>query len=103
MLCNGADESVGHLFFAYPISKGIWDGIREWLGMKKTMGSATTVLKAYRNVYRGNSRLAKMRCTALAACVYHVWNARNRALLENEAPNIEDIHKKIKIMRTWLH
>lgn len=68
-LCNGEDEYVLHLFFRCPVSKRIWDGIRQWLGMRKIMGSPNAVLKAFRTVYRGNSTLARMRCMSICACV----------------------------------
>lgn len=92
------DESVNHLVFNCSVSKNIWNGIRKWLGMRKLMGIVAAVLEAFRHVYRGTSNLAKLRCSALAACIYHIWNARNRSLFEQESPIIEDIIKKIKII-----
>lgn len=77
-------------------SNEVWNTIRNWLGMRKIMGSFTAVLKAYRTTFRGNSILAKMRCAALASCIYHIWNARNRAIFENEKMNTEDIFWKTK-------
>lgn len=65
--------------------------------MKKIMHSKGAVLKAFRSVYLGNTMLAKMRCAALAACIYHIWIASNRLLFENEKPCIQGILKTIKI------
>lgn len=48
VLCKEETESVDHIFFRCKISKSIWQGVRDWLQMKKCMGSSTTVLKAFR-------------------------------------------------------
>lgn len=64
---------------------------------EKIMGSSTAVLRAFR-VYWGTSMLSKMRIAALAACIYQIWNARNRALFENEALRAKDIFKNTKLI-----
>lgn len=66
--------------------------------MSKIIGSSNDVLKAFRTSYRGNSTLAKMRCAALAACIYHIWNARNMTLFDNEKMNAANILRKIKLI-----
>ncbi|XP_073279533.1 uncharacterized protein [Primulina huaijiensis] len=43
-LCKAVSESGAHLFFSCWISKNIWDEVRNWLDMKKKMGSAAAVL-----------------------------------------------------------
>lgn len=72
--------------------------MREWLGLKKLMGSAHSLLSAFRGVYRGNSRIAKKRITAVAAAIYHIWNMRNRKLFETVTVEPEAILRKIQIM-----
>lgn len=96
VLWKEKNETFQHLFYECKATKQIWKSIRLWLGMDKNMGSATAILKAYRTTYRGNSTLAKMRYAALAACVYHVWTARNKAIFENECFNMKNICYKIK-------
>ncbi|XP_075494897.1 uncharacterized protein LOC142532499 [Primulina tabacum] len=97
VLCNGAEESVHHLYFICPIARSIWNGIRDWLGLRKIMDSPTTVLNAFQGVYRGNSTLNMMRCAVLSATVYHVWNIKNGVMFDNAKPNVEEIIKAIKI------
>ncbi|XP_073049677.1 uncharacterized protein [Primulina eburnea] len=97
VLCHEADESVAHLFFKCRFSKSIWDRVRCWIDMKKMMSSTTSILRAFRTVYRGNSVLSRMRLTALATTVYLVWNVRNKVLFENEKVEIDDVFMKIKI------
>lgn len=53
---------------------------------------------ALRGTYRGNSYIAKVRATAVAACVYHIWNARNRAIFEGENASIDVVSRKVKIV-----
>ncbi|XP_073061666.1 uncharacterized protein [Primulina eburnea] len=98
ILCDGNIESVDHLFFRCAFSIAVWTDIKNWLGMSKIMGSTTAVLRAYRNHYGGKSMLARLRASALAATVYHIWNARNRRMFDDEKPRIEDIVKTIKIL-----
>ncbi|XP_073056870.1 uncharacterized protein [Primulina eburnea] len=96
-LCKVTDESVAHLFFRCEISKRLWDKVLDWLDMKKTMASSTSVLCAFRNFYKGNSMLARMRITALSATVYQVWNLRNRVMFDDEKMDIDVIFMKMKI------
>lgn len=97
-LYGGEEENMAHLFFKCEISRGIWLNIRNWLQMDKLMGSPNMVIRAFRGAYRGNSNLAKARTSAVAASIYHIWNARNRAIFEGEKANIEVIPRKIKIV-----
>lgn len=76
-----------HLFFQCKVVIELWNTIREWLGMKKVMGSMGAMLRAFRGIYRGANLSTKMRVVALAACVSQIWNMRNRALFENENPD----------------
>ncbi|XP_075474412.1 uncharacterized protein LOC142505350 [Primulina tabacum] len=97
VLCAEVDETITHIFFQCKVSKLIWDNVRNWLCMDKTMASPTSILRAFRGIYKGNSLLAKMRVTALAATVYHVWNLRNRIMFDNERIDFDAIGFKIKI------
>lgn len=98
VLCSNENESLGHLFFKCPVSMLIWNEICAWLGMEKLMSQSSTLLRVFRGVYRGNSYLAKARCNATAACVYFIWNARNRAVFEGKEASAEDIVRRIKIV-----
>lgn len=98
VLCNRAIESVEHLFFQCKVATELWNIVREWLGMKKIMGSMGAVLRAFIGAYRGSSLSAKRRVVAFAAGVYHIWNFRNRALFEDEVPDITGTAMKTKIL-----
>ncbi|XP_075499775.1 uncharacterized protein LOC142538314 [Primulina tabacum] len=97
VLCELKDEAVDHLFFDCSVTNTIWKSVRHWLDMKKIMGSPTAILRAFRRQYRGTSMLTRMRITALAATVYHVWNMRNRVMFDQEKFCCQDIVMKIKI------
>lgn len=48
----------------------LWNRIKNWLGLRKNMGSAhTLLLLAFRGVYRGSSILAKMKSATVVATV----------------------------------
>ncbi|XP_075479298.1 uncharacterized protein LOC142520182 [Primulina tabacum] len=98
VLCKGEFETMVHLFFSVPFSSKKWDAIRDWLDTKKLIGSATTILHAFRGFYHGKSMLNKLRLLACAATIYQIWNARNRAIFENETTCVEETIKKIKIL-----
>lgn len=92
MLCKRDEESSHHLFFSFSISIRMHSRLacyEEEHGHKHLNP---------KSLYRGSSNVAKMRCTSLAACVYHIWMARNRALFEGENTRIEDIIRKIQIL-----
>lgn len=72
VFCNDMNETFNHLFFEFPTTNDEWKTTRKWLGMRNIMSTSRAVLKAYKSSYRGNSILEKMRCAALAACIYHV-------------------------------
>lgn len=97
LLCHAPVESTQHLFFECSISIQLRNRVRDLLEMKKNMRSLRTVLHAYRNVYRGNTQLAKLRVMALAAMVHQVWNLHNRALFEDEAPDNDTALRPIQI------
>lgn len=61
------------------------------------MLNASSILRAFRGIYRGNSYIAKA-CNATAACVYAIWTTRNRAIFEGEVPVAKDIVRKIQIV-----
>lgn len=96
-LCYVHMESTAHLFFECPIALAVWNNIRDWLGMKKNMRSVSSTLTAFRGIYRGNTRLARLRIMGLAATVYQIWNLRNRSIFENEDPDIDATTRKIQI------
>lgn len=98
VLCSCVDESASHLFFKCTVSSQIWNKFREWLGIHKLMGGASAVLRAFRGVYRGGSMVAKQRVNALAAKVYLIWNARNRAIFDGESASLEAIVRRIQIL-----
>ncbi|XP_075489619.1 uncharacterized protein LOC142528452 [Primulina tabacum] len=77
LLCKEVGESNEHLFFKCRITKLIWNEIRHWLGMKKIMGRLRPSSKLFTETYRGNSTANRMRATALATTIYHVWNMCN--------------------------
>ncbi|XP_073050881.1 uncharacterized protein [Primulina eburnea] len=97
VLCNQFVESFDHLFFQCPLTKYVWNRVREWLGLRKTMGSATALLAAFRSTYRGSSRVEKMRIAAIAATIYFIRDMRNRKLFDDDMVPCDRVVRKIQI------
>ncbi|XP_073307023.1 uncharacterized protein [Primulina huaijiensis] len=97
VLCNSHLESINHLFFECSFSAAIWIEVREWLGMRKIMGSPAAILRAFRTCYRGNSMLSRMRITALASTIYCIWNARNKKMFDDDTQQTDDLVRRVKI------
>ncbi|KAL3628266.1 hypothetical protein CASFOL_027312 [Castilleja foliolosa] len=96
VLCNRVDESATHLFFSCPFSMRVWECIRDWLGISRSMTTLASALKWIKKEARGTSTLSKAKRIALASTVYHIWNARNRMCFEDEVPNLVGYCVKIK-------
>ena len=95
-LCGIEEESVHHLFFACPFSKSVWEGMREWCGMRSRMTTLLATVKHMKREARGTTWLSRRRRLALSCTVYYIWITRNRLLFEHLYPNIQDIVYRIK-------
>lgn len=45
--------------------------------------------------------VAKQRVNSLAATVYLIWNAKNRAIFDGELASMDDIVRRIQIVVLW--
>ncbi|XP_073121801.1 uncharacterized protein [Henckelia pumila] len=97
-LCKTGEESNAHLFFDCGVLGFLWNRVRDWLGMRKRMTSRHSILQAFRGIYRGSSMMARMRVVALAACIYQVWTARNRASFEDIDPVMDEMFSRVPIL-----
>lgn len=79
-MCGVVDESVGHIFFQCQVSLDIWSSIKTWLGLAHVMSSLPRALKWLQHQAKGFSWLSQVKRKALATTVYHIWEARNRAV-----------------------
>ncbi|KAK6149457.1 hypothetical protein DH2020_016982 [Rehmannia glutinosa] len=70
--------------------------IRAWIGIKREMSTLSSGLKWLKKEAKGTSRQSKVKCIAFATTVYHIWNARNRLIFEDEVPNPNYVIHRIK-------
>ncbi|KAK6123842.1 hypothetical protein DH2020_042409 [Rehmannia glutinosa] len=94
--CARQQETAIHLFFSCPFSATIWAEIRAWIGIKRKMSTLSSGLKWLKKEAKGTSRQSKVKCIAFATTVYHIWNARNRLIFEDEVPNPNYVIHHIK-------
>lgn len=96
VLCNHGHESLQHIFFQCSISRDIWQFIKTWLGLHRSMTTIASSIKWIKKSSRKQSKQGKAQRIGLACTVYMIWNARNRKIFEDCSPNIADICFKIK-------
>lgn len=88
MLCGGKEETFDHLFFACVKTKELWEKVKDWLRLRKNMGSAHTLLCAMRGIYRGSTMANKWKMATIAATIYHIWEMRKKKIFEDAEPDL---------------
>ncbi|XP_062088788.1 uncharacterized protein LOC133795351 [Humulus lupulus] len=82
ILCNGADETVDHLFFGCSFSQDCLQQLKNWLGWRAHIESLHGLLR-----WVERSKKSKFQKNVLAASVaslvYHLWQARNNKLWQS--------------------
>ncbi|XP_070002409.1 uncharacterized protein LOC142165981 [Nicotiana tabacum] len=92
MLCVGQTESIDHLFFECTFSKMCLEKVLKWLGMNIEVNS----------IWRRITRIAKGKVgrsfteAVVAAIIYHIWRARNKAVWLQKVPRPQTILKQIQ-------
>jgi len=96
ILCGSHEESVRHLFFQCAMSRSVWEHIKMWLGISRHLNTVGSALKWIRGQARGASWQSKAKQIALAATIYHIWQARNRMIFEDLRACKDSIINRIK-------
>lgn len=96
-LCGTVNENAQHVFFHCTASAQLWVRLWDWLGVRCTASSVGGLLRRLRSRFRGSSLRARRCHSGIASTVYHIWSARNRALFNNENPDVDAIFRKILI------
>ncbi|XP_074313190.1 uncharacterized protein LOC141648425 [Silene latifolia] len=77
-ICRNGTETIDHLFFACPYSRKVMVIVGDWLGL----------LLPYQDLMEWRLRItgSKMKQgiinATINACLYHIWNQRNRSRIE---------------------
>lgn len=95
-LCGNGLESIQHLFFQCQVSACVWNNIRDWMGLNRSMSTLASAAKWLKKTVKGTSWLAKSKRIALAATVYFIWVARNKRIFEGKVPSIKGLIHQIK-------
>ncbi|XP_074299138.1 uncharacterized protein LOC141630172 [Silene latifolia] len=77
-ICRNGAETIDHLFFACPYSRKVMVIVGDWLGL----------LLPYQNLLDWRLRITGSKIkkgiinATINACLYHIWNQRNRSRIE---------------------
>lgn len=96
-LCEMHIETLNHLFFSCSFTRKVWQQIKEWTGLRRTMGTLKSSVKWLLKDNGGTSWRCKWRQLSLAATVYYLWRCRNQAIFDSLVPDTEQVVRKIKI------
>lgn len=96
-LCQHGLESVQHLFFSCAFTRGIWQHIRDWLGIRRSMSTLHSAVKWLKKENKGRSVHNKAKYIALACTVYMIWKRRNMLIFEGIQVAEDELVYKIKI------
>ncbi|XP_062104077.1 uncharacterized protein LOC133815037 [Humulus lupulus] len=82
ILCNGAEETVVHLFFGRSFSQDCLQQLKTWLGWKAHTESLKGLLRWIDRSKRSKFQ-KKVLAASVASLVYHLWQARNNKLWQS--------------------
>lgn len=80
IFCGLVEEMEHHIFFSCPLSYSVWEKIRSWLGLKRSMSTLPSVLKWIKKEAWGTFWQSKVKRIALTSTVYRLWTTRNRRI-----------------------
>ncbi|XP_019266266.1 PREDICTED: uncharacterized protein LOC109243742 [Nicotiana attenuata] len=99
-LCNRSNETVQHLFFECDTTWELWQKILQWQGIVKRKKQWHEEIQWTAEKAAGKSAGAELYRVAMAAVVYHVWQARNRCIFQKEKFNVI---KTVKMVVQEIH
>ena len=83
-LCETCPDSVTHVFFEWPFSNKIWRELKKKSQQEELSNNWNEILNGLISKLCNKSIMSILRRIVLAACVYYVWNERNKRLFANE-------------------
>ncbi|KAK6160826.1 hypothetical protein DH2020_004207 [Rehmannia glutinosa] len=94
-LCSQQLESAPHLFFTCPITNLLWNRIKAWLKIHRSMSTLASAIKWIRKD-KADPILKKARAVAFCCSIYHIWKARNAHVFDGDPFSYEAVFKKIQ-------
>ncbi|CAH9090380.1 unnamed protein product [Cuscuta epithymum] len=95
--CKTYMDSSDHLFFKCVFTRAIWEGVRQWLKIKKNSSTLLSTVKLCLKQYGGARLTSKAVRLALCCTVYLIWKARNEQIFGHKDATIEGVLFQIKL------
>lgn len=96
VFCSIHHEIVEHLFLRYNLTIIVWDKVREWLGISRSMMTLKSTIKWIKKEHKGALVLGKAITLVFASPMFFIWKFRNDLIFDNKHAITEDIVKAIK-------
>lgn len=97
VFCKQVDESFDHLFFACPITWGLWNRLLIWLDYKRTIGDWNSEVNWVSNIAKRKNLHAEITTSVFGMLVYCLWRERNRIRFQGGISVVRDTCKEIAI------
>ncbi|GJU99542.1 reverse transcriptase zinc-binding domain-containing protein [Tanacetum coccineum] len=94
-LCEECPDSHEHLFFKCPYSMKIWNELKKKINVEEVNNDWENILNRVTDMACNNSMRSVLRRVVLAACVYYIWDERNKRLFGNQKRNHEALMQLI--------
>ena len=106
-LCDNCPDSLNHLFFECPYSLRIWKEFKKKIEQEDLPDSWDDIVRCMIRMKCNRSIKSILRRVGFAACVYYIWNERNKRLFSDEKRKVEDlineIHNHLRLKLSSLH
>ncbi|KAH0651280.1 hypothetical protein KY285_031401 [Solanum tuberosum] len=94
-LCEGADETLGHLFFHCPVAADIWGQLLKCQGIIRPSWDWPTERVWMERHCGANGAHSIIYRMTLAGCIYQVWQERNQVIFQGKKRTLSTIVRLI--------
>ncbi|KAL8472644.1 hypothetical protein ACS0TY_029740 [Phlomoides rotata] len=99
-MCGEESKNSSHLLINCRIVHNIWSKIHEWTGVTMVPHVDTCINLLQHSVIMGHGKKERIASTIWVCTCWVIWNSRNKATFNEEAPNINKMIGEIKA-RSW--
>ena len=79
-LCGSCPDSVDHLFFDCQYTRGIWETMKKMMNLEQMTNNWDEIMDVFMSLPSNRSIMSIVRRVVIAACIYYIWNERNKRL-----------------------
>lgn len=87
-LCENAEETLDHLFFACSMVKLVWQKVAEWCGVDEQVREWTVERQVVLAKSINNNRGQRLYRCMFSIVVYHIWRERNSRRMQGTKGSI---------------